>query len=836
MVRMEIACFLVIAFMAMIYFSAKREKTKLHRVFSTFLIVSMVHLIFDGVTICTVNMLDEIPLWVNDLVHRIFIGTMVIVFYLVYYYIALLIEDDIDEKLHISTFSMVVMVVALAGICFMPIIYIETDKGNYSYGPAAYTLYVSVAIYLLQVFILLCKYWKRIHDKKKTVIGIVMLAELFVLIYQAIFPLALISGMGVMLVNLSFYLLMENPDIFLVQQVEKEKRKAEEANTAKSNFLSHMSHEIRTPMNAIVGMTEILLRTDMTKEQREYLTNIKSSGIALVSIINDILDISKIEAGKMELVEDVYEIQQVLSDIQMIIQNRIGDKSIELLYDIDENLPHKLYGDDVRIRQIIINLLNNAVKFTEEGHIKLAIQMENKSQEEVLLHVSVSDTGQGIKEEDVKRLFDAFEQVNVSANRGKEGTGLGLSISNELIGMMGGRLEVRSEFGVGSEFFFTISQKKVTGEFENTEESENESLNFIAPDAKVLIVDDNEMNLKVAVGLLAPLQMQIELADSGTKALDMIQQKKYHIVFMDHMMPVMDGVETTVRLRKMEGTYYQKLPIIALTANAMKEAEKLFYEAGMNGFVAKPIDMRELCIVLRKWLPEELLIWQENSEEEGDLLGESTSAEVGKLSGDKQLWDNLPVIEGIDAKEGIKNCGTVELFTNLLGNFYKLIDTKVSKIEQCIQENMLREYTIEVHALKSTSRMIGALELSEMFAHLEQLGNALDKEAIIAQTPKVLALYRSYKERLQPYGESGGNEKRKVSVEEILTCIHEIQEAMEEFDLDAADEAFAKLEEYQLPKECEPLAEKLRVLITDVAMEETLETTSEMIALLEQML
>ena len=661
-----------------------------------------------------------------------------------------------------------------------------------------------------------------------------MLAQLFVLIYQAIYPLALISGMGVMLGNLSFYLLMENPDILLVKQVEKEKRKAEEANTAKSNFLSHMSHEIRTPMNAIVGMTEILLRTDMTDEQKEYLTNIKSSGIALVSIINDILDISKIEAGKMELVEDAYEIRQVLSDIQMIIQNRIGEKAIELLYEIDENLPHRLYGDDVRIRQIIINLLNNAVKFTEEGHIKLAIKMEDKTEEEVLLHVSVSDTGQGIKEEDVKRLFAAFEQVNVSANRGKEGTGLGLSISNELIAMMGGKLEVRSEVGVGSEFFFTICQKKVMGEIENSEETENESLNFVAPKARILIVDDNEMNLKVAAGLLAPLQMQIELAESGAKALEMIQQKEYHMVFMDHMMPVMDGVETTIRLRELGDSYYQKLPVVALTANAMKEAEKLFYEVGMNGFVAKPIDMREMCIVLRKWLPEELLIWQENSE--GDSQWENMSTEDGKLSGDKQLLESIPVIEGIDSKEGIKNCGSLELFTNLLGNYYKLIDTKAAKVERCIEENMLRDYIIEVHALKSTSRMIGAMELSEMFAHLEELGNTNELEAIKADTPAILAYYRSYREILQPYGDGKVEEKRKASMEEILTCVQKIHNAMEEFDLDATDEAFARLEGYQLPDECQLLMEKLRVLITDVAMEETLETTSEMISLLEQRL
>ena len=613
MIRMEIACIAVIVFMQIMYFSAKREKTKIHNIFSLLLIMSTIHLIFDGITVYTVNHLESVPLLVNNIVHRLFIGTMSGIFYLVYRYIVLLVEDESGDCLPLFRLSPLLLFLNLICVILSPLYYVETANGNYSYGPAVYMSYVAVAIYLFLTVVVLWRHWKQIHYKKKLAISMAMTIEILLATYQAIHPTSLISGMGIMLINLSFYLNTENPDIALVQQVQEEKKRADAANAAKSTFLSNMSHEIRTPMNAIVGMTEILLRTDLTEEQREYLTNIKSSGNALVLIINDILDISKIEAGKMELIEGNYEPYQMLSDIRMIIQNRIGSKPVELLFEIDAQLPNRLYGDGLRIRQVIINLMNNAVKFTDEGYVKLSIKTEEKSEEELLLHVSVSDTGQGIKEEDMQRLFEAFEQVDIKKNQGKEGTGLGLAISSQLIGMMGGKLEVRSEYGVGSEFFFTISQKTVSADLDEQDVVQADDMNFTAPEARILIVDDNEMNRKVAVGLLKPFQMQIDVAENGKKALAMLEEKRYDLIFMDHMMPIMDGIEATKQMREKKEEYYQKVPVIALTANAMTEAQKLFQEAGMNDFLAKPIDLRQFCMIIRKWLPGELI--RENGSE-----------------------------------------------------------------------------------------------------------------------------------------------------------------------------------------------------------------------------
>lgn len=819
MIRMEIACIAVIVFMQIMYFSAKREKTKIHNIFSLLLIMSTIHLIFDGITVYTVNHLESVPLLVNNIVHRLFIGTMSGIFYLVYRYIVLLVEDESGDCLPLFRLSPLLLFLNLICVILSPLYYVETANGNYSYGPAVYMSYVAVAIYLFLTVVVLWRHWKQIHYKKKLAISMAMTIEILLATYQAIHPTSLISGMGIMLINLSFYLNTENPDIALVQQVQEEKKRADAANAAKSTFLSNMSHEIRTPMNAIVGMTEILLRTDLTEEQREYLTNIKSSGNALVLIINDILDISKIEAGKMELIEGNYEPYQMLSDIRMIIQNRIGSKPVELLFEIDAQLPNRLYGDGLRIRQVIINLMNNAVKFTDEGYVKLSIKTEEKSEEELLLHVSVSDTGQGIKEEDMQRLFEAFEQVDIKKNQGKEGTGLGLAISSQLIGMMGGKLEVRSEYGVGSEFFFTISQKTVSADLDEQDVVQADDMNFTAPEARILIVDDNEMNRKVAVGLLKPFQMQIDVAENGKKALAMLEEKRYDLIFMDHMMPIMDGIEATKQMREKKEEYYQKVPVIALTANAMTEAQKLFQEAGMNDFLAKPIDLRQFCMIIRKWLPGELI--RENGSETEQ---ESEPAEIEKLS----------EMEGIDVKEGIKYSGNAEMFVSLLGDFYKLIDTKAAKIETCIAEGLIKDYTIEVHAMKNTSRMIGAKELSQQFWQLEQYGNAQNETAIREETPKVLEHFRSYKKILKQYGTMQETQKREVSREEISMYLEGIQEAVEGFDLDAADGAMEKLEECKLPEKCIPLLESLRVSMADVAMEEIIETTKKMIEILTQ--
>ena len=605
----------------------------------------------------------------------------------------------------------------------------------------------------------------------------------------------------------------------------------EDANRAKTNFVSNMSHEIRTPMNSIVGITEILLRSRHSPKEQEYLLNIQSSGRVLLTIINDVLDCSKMEAGKMQLFDEPYDTCSLFHDLRISMENRIGHSGLELIYDIDQDIPCKLKGDMGRIRQVIINLVNNAIKYTEKGSVRFSVHVRQKNTDKVMLYYEVADTGIGIRKEDQKILFDAFQRVEMDRNRYVEGTGLGLTISQNLVNMMGGVIEVESEYGKGSRFFFTIEQTIIdptpvsavnyNGQKDNVTEKEAECL-FIAPEAHILLVDDNELNLVVAKELLKPLRMQIDTAENGLQAVKMVRGSQYDLVLMDHMMPVMDGIEAAKAIRALPEDKYQKLPIIALTANAMVDARKEFLNAGMNGFVAKPIDFARICNQLKLWLPKDL-VRDVPKEEAKKLLADDLS--------DREIQPEDPQM-GLSFEEGVKHCGSKAALMKTIRIFYRTIDSKANKIEQCLKEGLISDYVIEVHALKSSALLIGAVPLSEAAKELEDYGKQGKTEVLEEKTPDVLTMYRDLKNILRPYAEKEEDAKKEFSDGEWITALQQIHQCIEQFDLDGVDQIMEQLEEYQVPECIRESMDQLRVYVADVSLEEIMELTDTMTGLL----
>ena len=609
---------------------------------------------------------------------------------------------------------------------------------------------------------------------------------------------ALYNSILKMIAGFNHYVMRIYHEQQLMNELEVEKK----AGKAKSEFLSNMSHELRTPINAVIGLDEMILRESNDEEILTLARDIKAAGKSLLGLINDILDFSKIEAGKMDIIPVNYDLSSVVNDLINMIKIRADKKNLELIIAVDSETPNMLYGDEIRLKQVITNILTNAVKYTEKGSVTLNISHEKLSPREINLLVSVKDTGIGMKEEDLGKLFTAFERIEEKRNRTVEGTGLGLNITQSLLNLMGSRLEVKSVYGEGSTFCFALKQTVLSDEpigdinqaiRKNISQSELYHESFIAPEAEILVVDDTEMNLTVVKGLLKQTQVQIDTALSGFECLDMVKKKKYDIIFLDHRMPEMDGIETLQKFNELEDNRSAGTPVIALTANALSGARETYIDAGFADYLTKPIDYKKLEKMIMDYLP----------------CGKVKPSDGTAVSSeDSSLPEWIFSLSDINAKEGLQNCGSEKTFLDALYNFYDAIDENSEKIESYYNEKDWHNYNIKVHALKSSARLIGADALSSRAFSLEVASedDSPNEGFIKIHHNPTLRLYRSYKEKLaalKAKDDAGKDESMKepISGEDLSEAFEGILELIESIDYETADELIRSLDDYVIPDE-----------------------------------
>ena len=550
---------------------------------------------------------------------------------------------------------------------------------------------------------------------------------------------------------------------------EKALEEAKRASEAKTDFLANTSHEIRTPINAVLGMNEMIMRESAKAEKleggkpsdyqeafkkiRHYSGNVDSAGNNLLAIINDILDFTKIEEGKMKIVEVEYQLSSVINDVSNMIYFKAREKNLSFVTDINEKLPDHLYGDVVRIRQVITNVLNNAVKYTEKGTVSLKItgrKMTVTSSGKPIMEmiISVTDTGIGISEENLGKLFGKFERVDLERNSTKEGTGLGLAITKMLVNMMNGDIQVESKYGSGSTFTITIPQlvlsEEPVGNF--TEKFEKElgakkeyHESFRAPKAKILIVDDTKMNLVVATEFLKETKVNIDTAGGGKEAVEMASKTKYDVILMDQRMPEMDGEEALHEIKSRKDGLNIDTPVICLTADAVVGAREKYLSKGFNDYLTKPIDSTSLEKTLKKYIPEEKieLVRKEEAKEEP----KEAPAPEKQESTEAEPFSEL-IASGIDTEKGTANCaGDPEFYKSILKEYKKGADEKKENLKKYLEEDNLKDYAILIHSLKSTSATIGAMAPSKLAQALEAAANQEDKAFITENQDEFLKEY-----------------------------------------------------------------------------------------------
>ncbi len=696
---------------------------------------------------------------------------------------------------------------------FTPVLFWFDEEGIYHACPARHIQLIFQIVLLLLTSLYTLKAIPKAEGASKNRYRTIFLFGLVVailLLIQLPYPFLPLYTIGYMLGSslLHTFVVSNEMDELMRRQSEL----AIAANEAKSSFLSNMSHEIRTPINTILGMNEMVLRETDDLNVLAYSDSIHTAGSTLLGIVNDILDFSKIEAGKMEIIPVDYDLSSVLNDLVNMVETRADAKGLVLKLEFDRNTPKQLYGDEIRLKQIITNILTNAVKYTEKGSVTFEVGYDKSVEEDdaIFLNVSVRDTGIGIKQDDMAKLFTEFDRIEEKRNRNIEGTGLGMSITKTLLEMMDSQLEVESVYGEGSVFSFSLKQRvkkwEKLGDYEKTFKDatalrKKYEAKFTAPHAAVLMVDDNPMNLMVFKSLLKRTKIQIDTAESGDEGLTLSYDRKYDIIFLDHMMPQKDGIETLHEMRAREKDPNRDTPMICLTANAISGAREQYIEAGFDDYLTKPIDSSKLEDMIMAFLPEDKI-------EAPDMEVSNDEASEDEIP---EMLEPLSGQDFIDIPLGIKNSGDTESYISLLKIFYEFLDAKADEIEDYYKAENWKDYTIKVHALKSSARIIGATAFGEEAQLLENAGKSGDTKYIHEHHRDFMNEYLRFKEPLSKVFDKGAedDEKPEVDMKMMKNVYEEIALAADEMDVERLESIFTEMEAYRIPESEKALFKKL---------------------------
>ena len=578
--------------------------------------------------------------------------------------------------------------------------------------------------------------------------------------------------------------------------------KAVAASEAKSAFLSNMSHEIRTPINAIMGLNEMILRESTDPDTLGYASGINTAGHTLLGIINDILDFSKIEAGKMEIIPVDYSLSSVLNDLSTMAHTRADAKGLQVIVKVDAKLPEHLRGDEIRVKQVITNILTNAVKYTEKGSVTFTMGFERipEAPEEILLKVSVADTGIGIKPEDLEKLCKKFVRIEESRNRNIEGTGLGLSITQSLLDMMGSKLEVESTYGEGSVFSFALRQQVTDwteiGDYESSyrkglQEKPKYKEKFIAPEAEVLVVDDTHMNLKVFQSLLKKTQVKIDTCDSGNKAIAAACSKVYDIIFLDHMMPEKDGIETLKELQEKPENLNKNTPVICLTANAISGSREKYLRAGFDDYLSKPIDSAKLEDMLQHYLPKKKVL-------------DPGTEPAPKPQHPDLIPASVYKIKELDVDAAVKRCGSPELYLEILGLFEDNLRECLNEAELCREKDDLAELSVKIHTIKSEVRTVGAFGIGDHAQQVENAAKEGDHEFLEEHLGQLFYECRDLEDKLSSFKPKAAEDDEalgSLDEKQMREIYEKISGLAEDFYYDEVEEILEKLHHYHIPEE-----------------------------------